>query len=536
MNHPGVFFESNRTIRNFVEAAYQTLKSSGTVPIARLEDKYLEMAPCIHEKASDPEIDTTALGYIYPRLPECVIDSTHIYLGQSESIFQESGLDVENWDDVYAIARRRRYLYDREGKRLAVFLSSKSDIDDVIPALLGFQIEWNKINARISSGSLTHDEISGLKKVFGDAYDSIISRACQGRMSYLLINCEASYSRYRQESEKWWKSISSHFPGLSERTVYFVSSNTHSLINLLSGFAESHADEILGYASRSGMEGLAGKYEKSLDERERSYILYYILKDYETKNREVLQRRIAWEESRGIYRHYNRKLLDISTQIIDIGKLSGTAAGVNAGMGLPAELDPDAVIVNIDYPLGRTAYFVLSKLSEHLKHIAGIYVIGKAASLFAGRGDIVIPTTIYDQQTCTLYHIDNVFDAKSLADCFISDSHGIYDRQKAVTVLGTFIQNQQLLDAFQNEKIMDIEMEAGPYLSAYYEISNPNRYPENSTVVFGREGIELGIIHYVSDNPNSHRKLDEALAWDGIDATYAASSAVLNRILKGVCR
>ena len=535
MKYTDVFFESNRPIRNFVEASYQTLKSSGTVPLVRLEEKYLEMTPCIHEKASSADIDITALGYIYPRLPKCVAGVTHVYLGQSEPIFQESGLDVENWSDTYALARRRRYLYDGNG-RLAVFLSSKSDIDDVIPTLLGFQIEWNKINSKLSDEGLSESEISGLKRVFGADFDSIIKKIAERRLSFSLINCESSYSRYRQETENWWKSIISRFPGLENRTVYFVSSNTHSLINLLSGFAESHADEILGYASSSGMEELLEKYEKSEDERERSYILYYILKDYETVDKDVYERRISWEESKGIYRHYNRKLLDISTQIIDLRKLSMSIENIKTGARLPYDIDSDAVIVNIDYPLGRTAYFVLSKISEHIRHIAGIYVIGKAASLFADRGDVIIPTTIYDQQTRTLYHMDNVFDAKSLENCFVSGSHGIYDRQKAVTVLGTFIQNQMLLDSFQNEKIMDIEMEAGPYLSAYYELTNPNRYPEDTTVVFGRDGIELGIIHYVSDNPNSRRKLDQSLAWDGIDATYAATSAVLRRIMKGVSK
>ena len=91
-----------------------------------------------------------------------------------------------------------------------------------------------------------------------------------------------------------------------------------------------------------------------------------------------------------------------------------------------------------------------------------------------------------------------------------------------------------MLDSFRDAKIMDIEMEAGPYLSAYYEMTNPNRYPEDSSVVFAHENVEFGIIHYVSDNPNGRKKLDQSLAFDGIDATYAATTAVLRRITKGV--
>ena len=67
-------------------------------------------------------------------------------------------------------------------------------------------------------------------------------------------------------------------------------------------------------------------------------------------------------------------------------------------------------------------------------------------------------------------------------------------------------------------------------------MTNPNRYPEDASIVLGHDGIEFGIIHYVSDNPNGRKKLDESLAWDGIDATYAATTAVLRRIIKGVIK
>ena len=78
--------------------------------------------------------------------------------------------------------------------------------------------------------------------------------------------------------------------------------------------------------------------------------------------------------------------------------------------------------------------------------------------------------------------------------------------------------------------ISDLEMEAGPYLSAVYEIVNPKRYPEDETVGASTAGLDVGIVHYVSDNPLSAHKLDSSLATDGIDATYAASRAVLSKI------
>ncbi len=110
-------------------------------------------------------------------------------------------------------------------------------------------------------------------------------------------------------------------------------------------------------------------------------------------------------------------------------------------------------------------------------------------------------------------------------------THGIYDNQKAATVLGTFLQNREMLDAFLAAGITDLEMEAGPYLAALYEMTLPKRYPENETLSFRSSGIDLGIVHYVSDNPLAGRHLDRRLDLDGIDATYAASRAVLDRIM-----
>jgi len=49
---------------------------------------------------------------------------------------------IEAWTPVEAAARRRQWHYDGSG-RLAVHIASESDIDDVIPTLVAYQIEWN---------------------------------------------------------------------------------------------------------------------------------------------------------------------------------------------------------------------------------------------------------------------------------------------------------------------------------------------------------------------------------------------------------
>jgi hypothetical protein len=110
----------------------------------------------------------------------------------------------------------------------------------------------------------------------------------------------------------------------------------------------------------------------------------------------------------------------------------------------------------------------------------------------------------------------------------------VLDHQKAVTVLGTFLQNASFMDVFYREGYTDIEMEAGPYLSAISELTRPNRHPINEIVNLYEAPLDVGIVHYASDTPLSKgRNLGAgALSYLGMDSTYSASLAILQRILQ----
>jgi hypothetical protein len=109
----------------------------------------------------------------------------------------------------------------------------------------------------------------------------------------------------------------------------------------------------------------------------------------------------------------------------------------------------------------------------------------------------------------------------------------VLDNQKALTVLGTFLQNSRLMDVMYREGYTDIEMEAGPYLSAVYEMTRPKRYPVNEIVNLYGIPFDTGVLHYASDTPLSKGKNlgAGALSYEGMDSTYAASVAILRRIL-----
>ena len=107
------------------------------------------------------------------------------------------------------------------------------------------------------------------------------------------------------------------------------------------------------------------------------------------------------------------------------------------------------------------------------------------------------------------------------------------DNQKAISALGTFLQNEDYMDVFYREGYTVIEMEAGPYLSSIYEMARPQRYPRNELVNLYNTPFPIGMLHYASDTPLSKGKNlgSQHLSYFGMDPTYATMTAILRQIL-----
>jgi hypothetical protein len=237
------------------------------------------------------------------------------------------------------------------------------------------------------------------------------------------------------------------------------------------------------------------------------------------------------EKNCGIIRVSSEHSFDVDAQIIELNQIC------------PDTLDPrlldgdlsfiktsDAFLINIDYPLGMAAYTILSEVSEHVEQILGIYIMGKSASLNSTIGDIVLPNVVHDEHSKNSYLFRNCFNAPLIMPYLMYGT--VLDNQKCVSVQGTFLQNPHYMNVFYREGYTDIEMEAGPYLSAVYEMFRPQRHPTNEIVNLYEISFDLGIIHYVSDNPLGKGKNLGAgnLSYYGMDSTYASSVAILRRI------
>ncbi len=554
---------ASEEIELYIRTVYSLLRSTTEVQIRTLEEVHGGMNSSLHPDARKSSPDISAFIYSLLRLPLCMPQVRTVILGQTNDVFARGGYPgLETWEAVSARARRRRCFFDRK-ETLACFIASRSDIDDVIPTLTAYQIEWNKLHdllkrrpstldwgeieqnpaafAELASVlEMPGDDLARLRVVWGADFvptlKTISTRKCSLRIRLL----SGSLNEYWRGTHAWWDNIARRCPAVLEKPVYFVSSNTHSLANLLSGFALEHKDELVAYVEGSGNVELMEEWQEIRDGIVPSSLenfLNYVLKKYQAtpQGARLIQAQHDHELACGITRIPAEHSFEIEAQVIDIARLrpeffDPRICGVASDWSALAR--SRALILNIDYPLGLAAYNLLSKIAEQAGDVLGIYVMGKAAMLNGVRGDVMIPNVVQDEHSQNTYLFQNAFTAQDVSPFLVYGT--VLDNQKSVSVLGTFLQNARIMDVVYREGYTDIEMEAGPFLSAVYEMVRPKRHPVNEIVTLYGAPYEIGILHYASDTPLSKGKNLGAgtLSYLGMDSTYATTLAIVRRILK----
>ena len=557
---------SSEEIDLYLRTIYSLLRSNNEVSIRTLEEVHAGTNSSLHIHARSSKPDISALIYSLMRLPTEVVNARKIVLGQAASIFEDFGYgNIEKWQHVSAQARRRRCFWDGE-ETLACFIASRSDIDDVIPVLTALQMEWNKLHMLIQSLPIDFlkialpdnqeifkqlgahlnidiDELNRLHSIWGDKFTEMLIKIHQHPFDFKVRLLSGSLNDYRKATVLWWDNIEDKVPEIVNRPIYFVSSNTHSLTNLLSGYALTKRELILDYIEQHEPRLMEEWLEINKDTTATSvenFFYYALRKLIETdQGANYIEEQRNLETTLGIHRVSSDHSFDVEANIIQLSSLDPQffdprLAPKHEGYEKSWDFlkDSDALILNIDYPLGASAYNLLTKIAENVDKILGIYIMGKAASLNAIRGDVIIPNVVYDEHSKNSYLFSNAFKVTDVANYLNFGT--VLDSQKAVTVLGTYLQNATIMDVVYREGYTDIEMEAGPYLSAIYELFRPARHPLNEIVNLYELPIDLGFLHYVSDTPFSKGQNLGAgsLSYFGMDSTYAVSLAILKRIMK----
>jgi hypothetical protein len=542
------------------QRTYTTLlRSSGETQLRVLEPSHRAMGSSLHSLAASDQLDLGAFIYAVRRLPDGIVGAELIVMGQEVEALIESGVPVESWREADAAARRRLW-YDSGTGTLAVLMASASDVDDLVPTLVAFQIEWNKIRVRMRAGGWTAtpeplaaapescaqelggsaDDWAQLQEAWGERFAARLRLIGEQRLALRVRMLGGTHTGYARLTRRWWAPVSAELAieGLAERPLYFVSSNTHSVVNIVTGLAAEHEPELVAYVEQLDKDDILHRelaaFREGRSEGSWENFLYYVAREYISFGgpEGAAERRAAEQES-GVTHLRSTNALRVPAQVIPLAALRADMLDPRLGsVDADALAGSDAVIVNIDYPLGIAAYNILTEIAVDRSALKGVYILGKAATLNADVGDVMISSVVHDEHSGSTYWLDNAFTVDDLAPD-LRFGTGL-DNQRAVTVKSTFLQNRSYLDFYYREAFTVVEMEAGPYCNAVYEIADADRYPVGEAVNFSKLPIDLGVIHYASDTPYTQARTLGArgLSYYGMDSTYASSLAIVRRILR----
>jgi hypothetical protein len=540
------------------QRTYNTLlRSSGETHLRVLEPAHRAMGSSLHPLAGSDEPDLGALIYAIRRLPDGMASGAElVIMGQEAEVFAKNGIVIDEWDEADAPARRRRW-HDAGNGTHAVLLASASDVDDLIPTLVAFQIEWNKIRVRQRAAGWPPDheptvdecaEVLGgmaddwsrLRGAWGERFGERLALIADRRMNMRVRMLGGTQVGYARMTRRWWTPVHNTLAeqGLEDRPLYFVSSNTHSLVNIATGVAREREDVLVEFVETLPQDDILrselAAFREGRSEGSWENFLYFVARLYfDSHGEEGRAARRRSEAECGVSHIRSTTALRVPAQIIPLSKLRPDRMDPRLG-----DVDADAlaaaegVVVNVDYPLGVAAYNILREVAVDSSMLRGVYVLGKAATLNADVGDVMLSTVVHDEHSGSTYWLDNAFSVDDIAPDLRFGS-GL-DNQRAVTVKSTFLQNRSYLDFYYREAFTVVEMEAGPYCNALYEIADADRHPVNEAVSFSKLPIDFGIIHYASDTPYTQARTLGArgLSYYGMDSTYASSLAILRRVLR----
>src|SRR4051794_31744163 len=348
------------------------LRSSGETRLRVLEPSHSAMHSSLHSLAQSPETpDLGAFLYALRRLPATIWQASVILMGQEAEAFARAGIGrIEEWEPVEAPARRRRW-YDSGEGTLAVLLASTSDLDDAIPSMVAYQLEWNKLHALLRAAELpdepepldlaescggSEEDWKRVRESWPDGLGGFVSEVRARRLNLRIRMLGGSQSGYARLTRRWWAPVRARITdqSLSDRPMYFVSSNTHSLVNLLTQGAGASETEIVDFVETHGPDYLReelGRFRTSRKTGAWENFLYYgarLFYEAQPEDGPAWEKRRHAERELGVTHISSRSGLRVSAQLIDLSRLD--PAGLDSRLG-PIDSErlsrSGGVIVNI---------------------------------------------------------------------------------------------------------------------------------------------------------------------------------------------
>ncbi len=217
---------------------------------------------------------------------------------------------------------------------------------------------------------------------------------------------------------------------------------------------------------------------------------------------------------------------NIDVQIFDTGKL-----GLSINDDRNTQPVEKPVIIVMDYAFGEQAYETMDELLKsyqnalgirHYLNVVSISIMGKAGILEGGKGDIMIPSAHVFEGTADNYPFKNKLKKSEFKDDNVKVCTG-----SMITVLGTSLQNKDLLKFFHNStwNVIGLEMEGAHYQKAIQAAARIRGSISSK--------VKVRYAYYASDNPleTGSTLASGGLGTTGVKPTYLITEKILNQIL-----
>ncbi|HBZ54283.1 MAG TPA: hypothetical protein DEO88_02665, partial [Syntrophobacteraceae bacterium] len=289
---------------------------------------------------------------------------------------------------------------------------------------------------------------------------------------------------------------------LENRPLHIISSNLHSVVNLLYGYAS---------------------VGNTVD-RQSTNDLHAFIHEIKSRGDDIVE----YAKNHGFHEVPDESGAHVDCQIIDTSMLNLEDLHPDLKIHLDVVKDSNPVILVMDYAFGTQAFELIDSLlqpmvmegEEKNLNLSSMSVMGKAGTLRGKKGDIMIATAHVLEGSAENYILDNDLtpeDFNGYRDVFVGP---------VITVLGTSLQNRDVLETFGTStwKAVGLEMEGGHYQRAI-----------NAAMIRGhiRKDVKVRYAYYASDNPlkSGQTLASGSLGAEGIRPTYLITKCILEKIL-----
>jgi hypothetical protein len=513
------------------------------------------LSPEIYGTMNDPRcIEIKGLEYVLDRLPRGIESCTRLVLTAQED-FQQTAFEE-------IIPPKRRRISYRMGAREICFIVTRglSEIYDILTHLtfldneaekIHRQIhdengdmtpEWKQLDRLVKSGlepdgSQLDQALWNISIILGRTYQETrqlwtylesgrrqwnsnnglfgVIHSLGNRVQFETQDRENRLSVYftpslrdmigqHKYSEVWARAVKEKLLelGFGSRALHIISANLHSVMKLLYGYAALPPEPA---------------------ENARGSAL-----DFFHKIREATQPVRAFALEHGMTELKDLSGAQIDCQVIDTAGLKSLRLHPGIGIDSAAFTENMPVLLVIDYAFGTQAFEIMDELLEPIEgasngpsfDIRSISVMGKAGILTGKKGDIMLATSHVMEGTPHNYIVDN-----DLKQADFDASVQVYTGP-IVTVLGTSLQNRDVLEKFQTTswKAVGLEMEGGHYHRAI-----------NAAIIRGHidSNIKVRYAYYASDNPlvSGQTLASGSMGEEGIRPTYLITQVIMKKIL-----